>query len=115
MTFPPGREIVIDDGGRIRGRAPPALQLAWIGPELPDAGDRGFPFARDLQGERGRVLLDIGDGSLVFSFVGLGENIAEPLHAVAPAGLELVEQAVDVADGIDPSTHDPLAASADAW
>jgi hypothetical protein len=45
----------------------------------------------------------------LFSFVGLGEQVAELLHAIAPDGLELVEQTVDIANGIDPAAHDPLA------
>jgi hypothetical protein len=47
----------------------------------------------------------------MFSFVGFGEHLAESLHAVTPADLELVEQAVDVAHGVDAPAHDPLAAS----
>ena len=47
----------------------------------------------------------------MFSFVGFGEDLAESLHAVAPDGLELVKQAVDVAHGADPSPHESLAAS----
>jgi hypothetical protein len=45
------------------------------------------------------------------SFVGFGKDVAESLHAVTPAGLELVEQAVDAAHGVDPPPHDPLSAS----
>jgi hypothetical protein len=43
--------------------------------------------------------------------VGVGEDIAESLHTVTPDGLELVEQVVDIAHGVDPSSHDPLAAT----
>src|SRR5438128_11450170 len=47
----------------------------------------------------------------MLSFVGFGEDVAESLHAVTPAGLELVEQTVDLTQGADPPPYDPLAAS----
>jgi hypothetical protein len=47
----------------------------------------------------------------LFSFVGFGEDVAELMHAVTPDGLELVEQAVDIANGVDPPAHEPLATS----
>ncbi len=45
------------------------------------------------------------------SFVGSGEHVAESVHALTPVGLELVEQAVDVAYGVDPPAHYSLATS----
>jgi hypothetical protein len=47
----------------------------------------------------------------MFSFVWFGEHFAESLHSVTPADFELVEQAVDVAHGVDAPTNDPFAAS----
>ena len=47
----------------------------------------------------------------MLSFVGFGEDVAESVDAITPARLELVEQTVDVAHGVDPPAHDPLAAS----
>jgi len=41
--------------------------------------------------------------------VGFGEDLAEPLEAITPDGLELIEQRVDVADGVDLSSNDPFA------
>ena len=47
----------------------------------------------------------------MISFVGFGEDLAKSLHAVAPDGFELVEQAVDVSHGVDPPPHESLAAT----
>jgi hypothetical protein len=47
----------------------------------------------------------------LLSFVGFGEDVAESLHAVAPTGLELVEQAGDAAYGVDPAAYDSFAAA----
>ena len=45
----------------------------------------------------------------MFSFVGLGEDVAESLYAITPDDFEFVEQAVDVAHRVDPPAHEPLA------
>jgi len=46
-----GRQIVFGEGGRVGRRPPPALELARICPQLPNALDRCIEFGHNGQGE----------------------------------------------------------------
>src|SRR5207249_8355691 len=64
-----GRQIVFGEGGRVGRRPPPALELARIRPQLPNALDRCIELGLDRQGQPTGVLADGGDGHRVRSFV----------------------------------------------
>src|SRR5260370_27754906 len=64
-----GRQIVFGEGGRVGRRPPPALELARIRPQLPNALDRGIEFGLNGQGEPLGILADSGDGHRLLSFV----------------------------------------------
>src|SRR5205823_15128565 len=64
-----GREIVFGEGGRVGRRPPPALELARIRPQLPNALDRCIEFGLNGQGEPLGSLADCGDGHRLLSFV----------------------------------------------
>src|SRR5260370_17095080 len=64
-----GRQIVLGEGGRVGRRPPPALELARIGPQLPNALDRCIEFGLNRQGEPLGILADSGDGHRLLSFV----------------------------------------------
>src|SRR5204863_5265310 len=64
-----GRQIVFGEGGRVGWRPPPALELARIRPQLPNALDRCVEFGLDGQGEPLGLLADSGDGHRLLSFV----------------------------------------------
>src|SRR2546423_601028 len=64
-----GRQIVFGERGRIGRRPPPALELARIRPQLPNALDRRIEFGLNGQGEPLGVLADSGDGHRLLSFV----------------------------------------------
>jgi hypothetical protein len=103
-------EVVVDHGGRVGRRPPPALQLAWVGPDLPHALHGGAELGGDGHPAVLGVLDDIGDGhgeapsSRILSM----RSIRAP-----PERLELVEQAVHLAKDTG-HPPDPLLATVPA-
>src|SRR5207253_1797924 len=57
-----GRQIVFGEGRRVGRWSPPALELARIGPQLPDALDRCIEFGLNGQRELAGILGDCRDG-----------------------------------------------------
>ena len=55
-------EVVVDDGGGIRRRAPPALELPRVGPQLPRPLDRRVELGGDRSSSGPRVLVHGRDG-----------------------------------------------------
>src|SRR5438128_2625363 len=64
-----GRQIVFGEGGRVGRRPPPALELARIRPQLPNALDRCIEFGLNDQGEPPGILADGGDGHRLRAFL----------------------------------------------
>src|SRR5438132_5089446 len=64
-----GCQIVFGEGGRVGRRSPPALELARIRPQLPNALDRCIEFGLNGQGEPLGILADSGDCHRLLSFV----------------------------------------------
>src|SRR5437899_8863256 len=64
-----GRQIVFGEGGRVGRRPPPALELARIRPQLPNALDRCIEFGLNGKGEPLGSLADCGDGHRLLSLV----------------------------------------------
>ena len=105
-----GREVVVDDGGGVGRRAPPALELARVGPQLPGALDGGVELGGDRHAQRFGILVDVRDGHGVAPSVRfVGEQVADPVDAAAPDGLQLVEQACGPTHGVDVAAHELLA------
>src|SRR5690242_6449957 len=63
------REIVLGERGGIARRAPPALELARIGPQLPHALSRRVELSFNCHRERLWILADGGNGQCSSSFV----------------------------------------------
>src|SRR5437870_11893087 len=57
------------EGGRVGRRPPPALELARIRPQLPNALDRCIEFGLNREGQPLGILADSGDGHRLLSFV----------------------------------------------
>src|SRR5207245_3993314 len=64
-----GRQIVFGEGGGVGRRPPPALELARIRPQLPNALDRCIEFGLNGQGEPVGIFADGGDGHRLLPFV----------------------------------------------
>src|SRR6202171_780483 len=64
-----GRQIMFGEDGRVGRRPPPALELARIRPQLPDALDRCIEFGLNGQGEPLGILAHSGDGHRLLSLV----------------------------------------------
>src|SRR5918992_1293326 len=62
------REVVPCEGGGVARRAPPALELAWVGPKLPHPLGRCVELGVDGQGQLVGILADCGHGHPVVSF-----------------------------------------------
>src|SRR5205823_1952514 len=62
------RQFVLGECGWVGWRPPPTLQLARIGPELPNALDRCVEFGLDGQGEPSGILANSGNGQRPVSF-----------------------------------------------
>ena len=70
----PRSEVVLREGGGVVRRAPPALELARIGPQLPDALGRRVELGVQGHGQGVGVLADGGDGHLLVSCVVLDDE-----------------------------------------
>src|SRR5437870_766131 len=57
------------EGGRVGRRPPPALELARIRPQLPNALDRCIEFGLNREGQPLGILADSADGHRLLSFV----------------------------------------------
>ena len=80
-----GPQLMLRDGGGVGRRAPPALELARIGPQLPDALGGGVELCVESQAQRLRVLADGGHGhrslSLVYSLTSSVMRSMRPRHS----------------------------------
>src|SRR5215208_1634373 len=66
-----GRHVVLLHGRRVGRRAPPALELPWVGPQLPHPLDRGIELGDQEQAHAVHVLLDADDGHSPCPVVGV--------------------------------------------
>src|SRR5207237_1261940 len=64
-----GHQVVLGEGGGVGRRAPPALELARIGPQLPHALGTRVKLGLQGHGQRLRILADGGDSHRCLSFV----------------------------------------------
>ena len=106
-----GREVVRREGRRVGRRAPPALELARIGPQLPDALGRRVEFGGQGHGQGVGVLADGGDGHAM-GLLRAGDEVGHAVDAAAPQRLVLVEQAARQAQPVDVGPDDLAAAGA---
>ncbi len=106
-----GRQVVGGEGGGVGRRTPPALELARIGPQLPDALGRGVELGGQGHGQGVGVLADGGDSHRSVSSL-LRDEVGHAIDATAPQRLVLVEQAARQAEPLDVGAHDLAAAGA---
>ena len=75
-----GSQVVLRERGGVGRRAPPALELARIGPQLPDAIRGGVELGVEGHGQGLRVLADGGDGHGSISFVSLMTSVMRSMR-----------------------------------
>ena len=76
MGLAAGGQVVLDEGGRIRGRPEDLLELPGICVDLPDALDRGGELGGDDDGAGVEVVGDVGDGhGITPGWLGLGFRV----------------------------------------
>ena len=75
-----GREVVRGHGRRVGRRAPPALELARVGPQLPDALGRRGELGRQGHREGLGVLADCGHGHRRVSSVRVSRSVMRSIR-----------------------------------
>ena len=106
-----GGQVVAREGRRVGRRTPPALELARIGPELPDALGRGVELGGQGHGQGLRVLADGGDGHAAVSLVLVMRSVMRsirPRHSASYWSSRPARQA----QPLDVGAHDLAAAGA---
>src|SRR5207253_10453826 len=74
-------ELVLCDGSGVARRAPPALELTRIGPQLPHPLGRGSELSFDGHREPLRIFADRGDGH---GWISLVSEINSAMRALRP-------------------------------
>ena len=106
-----GSQVVGGEGGGVGRRTPPALELARIGPELPDALGRGVELGGQGHGQGVGVLADGSDSHVLISLLLVMRSVMRSMRP-RQSDLVLVEQATRQAQTLDVRAHDLAPAGA---